>query len=155
MAARPQLHEEYQTEEVVRLAILAEELGIWALHNQAVDLLERQLSKNEWEWTPTAVDAIYSQVSEEQLLRRWVRSQMSAIKKQVELSGGTADEEQWKAVYLRHAALGWDTIQDQKRYGGRASARCSNSPDPCRYHTHPLAEHSAKQSWSLQSSCPY
>jgi hypothetical protein len=48
MAARPQLEEQDTLEDTVELGILADQLGVWALSNQAMDLIESQVNGGAW-----------------------------------------------------------------------------------------------------------
>lgn len=128
-SAVPQVQEQDGLDHVVQMAILADELGVWGLCNQAVNLLDRQISDERWSLTPATVDAVYTRVAEERPLRKWMAARVDTIVRDLE-GVWPAQRNEWKPVFRRHASLGWDMVV--------ARIRCPSAPsDPCRYHDHP------------------
>ena len=63
LAVEPWLEIGDTMEETIKLGILADHLGAWALSNQAQDLLKSQVDSGAWEWSPQPLDEIYGELS--------------------------------------------------------------------------------------------
>lgn len=143
-AAIPQVYEHYGLKLVAHLAIVADELRMWALSNQAIDMLEQLVHRDRWCLTPDVVDAVYDRVGHGRPLRRWMADHAEHIGCEVRAADPAAGE-LWKRVFLRHPALGWDSVQPPRSaiavagLGGRRETRPAPPPaaDSCRYHEHP------------------
>jgi hypothetical protein len=141
-ATEPRLEKGYTLEETVELGTLADHLGVWALSNQAMDLLESQLNSGAWKWSPQALNGMYGEVSAGRPLRRLLLAtlpridfhQSMFVNRKEEL-----EEEAWKQVFLAHSALGWDYLRAEKIQGTRSSKWTVTKNQPCKYHEHPWA----------------
>ena len=51
MTARPQLEKQDTLENTVELGVLADQLDVWVLSNQVMDLIESQVKSGAWKWS--------------------------------------------------------------------------------------------------------
>lgn len=122
VAAQPMIGEHEDLEHVVRLAILADHFGVWALGNQALTLLDRSIQSGRWVLNPAAVDAIYRGVENGKPLRLLMANYAGLIVDQLATPTST-DDEDWKTTFMRHPALGWDVAKARERAASVSSGK--------------------------------
>ena len=133
-AAEPTVDAHTRIEDVIELAIFADNYFVEALHNQALDVLRHKLGEGEWQIQPHVVQRVYEALHAQTPLRRLIRILLNTARKQLEYDSEKRREvDAWTAVFETSSEIGKDY------YVATCEAYSINqvlTGGPCQYHWH-------------------
>lgn len=133
-AAEPTINAYAKFEDVVELAIFANNYFIEALHNQALDILRQKLGNESWGLQPHIVERVYRVMNSDTPLRNLFRVLLNTAQIQPRQNGELQEEmDSWAAVFDTSTEIGKDFyVATCRGY----NAHQVQEGGPCRFHQH-------------------
>lgn len=152
-AAEPTISALISFEELVELAIFAENYRFEALHNQAMDMARSKLWKGEWKLQPKILQRVYQALHLITPLREMFCILLAV--NQMEVKYGLRNQGEileWCAAFESSAVLGRDFFLATILRGG-ADELLNESP--CQFHWHVKDEKPCESDSTEENICPF